>query len=236
MKKQFDGQANKGGIYQICNIENGKIYIGSCKRFKQRASEHQRRLNSNKHCNCYLQNAWNKHGPESFIFEVLEVIEGDKLQRTTREKEYLQKYYENWEKCYNFQKNPICKQGPWSSTPEETKKKLRSLMVGNKNPMKKEENKKKFRGMENPAKRKDVRKKISQSKIIFYSNLANRIKASLCKNNTKKKIRLWNSGEEYYFESLSKASKELNLDISHLCNVLKKKRKSHKGYKAEYVK
>lgn len=40
MKKQFNGQANKSGVYKITNLTNGKIYIGSAKHFKyQQASK-----------------------------------------------------------------------------------------------------------------------------------------------------------------------------------------------------
>jgi len=80
-------------------------------------------LKKQKHHNKHLQTSWNKWGENAFLFEVLEVVEGDKLQRTTREKLYLQKYYENWEKCYNFQRNPLSNERScWSKTPEETKK------------------------------------------------------------------------------------------------------------------
>src|SRR5690606_7653201 len=123
MKKEFGGNSKKGGVYQIANLTNGKVYIGSAKCFQVRASQHVSALKKQKHHNKHLQTSWNKWGENAFLFEVLEVVEGDKLQRTTREKLYLQKYYENWEKCYNFQRNPLSNERScWSKTPEETKK------------------------------------------------------------------------------------------------------------------
>lgn len=111
MKKEFRGHANKGGVYKITNIKNGKIYIGSAKRFRERASGHTSSLRKNKHQNKHLQASWNKHGKDAFLFEVLEVVRGDKLARTTREEFYIQKEIQsdNWENCYNFQKKPTCK-------------------------------------------------------------------------------------------------------------------------------
>lgn len=69
------------GIYQIKNLINGKIYIGSSRYIKNRFSTHKGFLNKNCHDNSYLQNAWNKYGAEAFEFSVLEQITNfDKLE------------------------------------------------------------------------------------------------------------------------------------------------------------
>src|SRR5690606_19704596 len=106
MRKKFKGWANKAGVYQIVNLKNGKIYIGSAKCFKVRANQHLKSLRENKHHNKFLQRSFNKWGEQSFLFEVLEVVEGDRLQRTIREEELLQKQIElgNWDNCFNFLK------------------------------------------------------------------------------------------------------------------------------------
>jgi group I intron endonuclease len=62
------------GIYQIKNIINGKVYIGSSIDLKRRENEHFNFLRKNKHYNRYLQRAWNKYGEENFKFEVLEYV------------------------------------------------------------------------------------------------------------------------------------------------------------------
>jgi len=153
MKKEFGGNSKKGGVYQIANLTNGKVYIGSAKCFQVRASQHVSALKKQKHQNKHLQTSWNKWGEDAFLFEVLEVIEGDKIARTTREKEYLERFYENWEQCYNFQRNPICKQGPWSSTPEDSRRKISLSKKG------------KYRGPQNPfygkTHTKETKKKLS---------------------------------------------------------------------------
>ena len=66
---------NKSGIYQIRNIINNKIYIGSTKNLNRRRKEHFGLLRLNKHCNTKLQNSFNKYGKENFIFEVVEFCE-----------------------------------------------------------------------------------------------------------------------------------------------------------------
>lgn len=60
------------GIYSITNIETGNKYIGSSNKIKNRRREHARSLlNDSHHCR-RLQAAWNFHGPDAFIFEILE--------------------------------------------------------------------------------------------------------------------------------------------------------------------
>lgn len=62
---------NQSGIYQIRNLVNGKVYVGSAKKFKTRWGKHKSSLNLNKHHSKHLQSAWNKHGANNFVFEPL---------------------------------------------------------------------------------------------------------------------------------------------------------------------
>jgi group I intron endonuclease len=62
------------GIYQVRNVCNGKVYVGSAIRLARRWGEHKKYLNNNKHHSARLQHAWNKYGKESFVFEVLEFV------------------------------------------------------------------------------------------------------------------------------------------------------------------
>jgi len=70
----------KTGDYQIKNLVNDKVYIGSASRvikhrcsygFAGRFSKHLSMLKNNKHHSKYLQNAWNKYGEKNFKFEIL---------------------------------------------------------------------------------------------------------------------------------------------------------------------
>ena len=130
MKKEFKGHANKGGVYKITNTINGKIYIGSAKGFKKRAYQHTSSLKNGKHQNKHLQASFNKHGTDAFLFEVIEVVPGDKLARTTREQELIDEQLENWEKCYNFKKKTVVKdRSCWSKSPELTKTRYRQTSL-----------------------------------------------------------------------------------------------------------
>jgi len=121
----YNGHNNKSGVYKITNKVNGKIYIGSAKLFKVRANRHISSLKKNKHQNKHLQASFNKYGEGAFLFEVLEVVLGDKTARTTKEQEYIdeQMELENWENCFNFKKKTVEKERScYSNTPEETRK------------------------------------------------------------------------------------------------------------------
>lgn len=59
-------------IYEIKNKINDKRYIGqTILKPSIRFAKHIRDLNSNKHCNIYLQRAWNKYGKENFEFNLI---------------------------------------------------------------------------------------------------------------------------------------------------------------------
>lgn len=59
------------GIYEIRNTINNKRYIGSSKMLSRRLYQHKHYLIKGIHPNKYLQSAWNKYSPESFIFKQL---------------------------------------------------------------------------------------------------------------------------------------------------------------------
>lgn len=75
-------------IYRIRNLKNDKCYIGSTINFTQRKNNHKYKLRNNRHPSSILQNAWNKHGELSFIFEIVENIEDEKFL-IDREQFYL---------------------------------------------------------------------------------------------------------------------------------------------------
>lgn len=64
---------SQSGIYRITCAATGKAYIGQSTNMRARAAYHVRHLRAGKHTNKYLQSAWNKHGEDSFAFDVLEV-------------------------------------------------------------------------------------------------------------------------------------------------------------------
>jgi len=64
----------KSGIYQIRDLCNNKVYIGSTRNLRSRELEHWRSLRNGKHHSPILQNAYCKYGKDVFIFEVLELV------------------------------------------------------------------------------------------------------------------------------------------------------------------
>lgn len=79
---------DKSGIYQILNILNKKLYIGSAFHFKRRFSAHYGALVRGDHKNKHSQNAIYKYGINNFIFQIIEVIE-NKDFLIEREQYYL---------------------------------------------------------------------------------------------------------------------------------------------------
>lgn len=93
----------KCGIYQIRNIVNNHIYVGSSKNLFLRYKSHFGDLKRNKHENPYLQYAYNKHGKDSFVFEILEYCEQE--NRFKNEQYWIDKFY--GQGCYNINKDAI---------------------------------------------------------------------------------------------------------------------------------
>jgi len=73
-------------IYQITNIINSKIYLGSAKYFAGRKGNHYYKLRNNKHHNKHLQNSYNKYG-DVFKFEIIEYCSSENL--VEREQYYI---------------------------------------------------------------------------------------------------------------------------------------------------
>lgn len=67
------------GIYQIKNLINNKVYIGSSINVLERKYKHFWMLSNNIHDNEHLQNSYNKYGYENFIFETVESCDESEL-------------------------------------------------------------------------------------------------------------------------------------------------------------
>lgn len=82
------------GIYLIFNRKNNKKYMGSSANIEKRWREHKRSAAKGTHANAHFQAAWNKHGAEAFLFEVLcccgesKLLEMEQLFLDTYKPEY----------------------------------------------------------------------------------------------------------------------------------------------------
>lgn len=125
MEYKYEGHSLKSGIYKITNKLNGRIYIGSAKRFKERWQSHSSSLRNQKHQNKFLQADFNKCGEEAFVFEIVEITEGKtKEERLLIEEGYIGQYYDKGNDCYNLCNRAISRENAKSKNPEETKRKI----------------------------------------------------------------------------------------------------------------
>jgi hypothetical protein len=74
-KKQYKQTLQPMGIYQIRNIVNGKIFIGSSKNLNGGLNRNRFQLEQGLHMNKQLQNDYNQFGEGKFSFEVLDYLE-----------------------------------------------------------------------------------------------------------------------------------------------------------------
>jgi group I intron endonuclease len=75
------------GIYCIRCLATGRVYVGQSQDIRARCAEHKRKLVRGKSRHLLLQRAWNKYGAEGFTFEVLEVVDIERL--TEREDHWI---------------------------------------------------------------------------------------------------------------------------------------------------
>jgi len=64
----------QAGVFQIHNTTNGKVLLGSSLDLNGPLNRHKFMLSTNMHPNKPLQDDWNTHGKDAFVFEVLEVV------------------------------------------------------------------------------------------------------------------------------------------------------------------
>lgn len=119
MKAYFNNDSRKSGVYKIINIQNNRVYYGSCHRFKLRFSQHKKDLEKNKHGNSFLQADFNKCGTEAFEFHVLKSFEDskDKKARLDEEQLWLNQYYDGGINCYNLRKEAVSSHGNKAKNP-----------------------------------------------------------------------------------------------------------------------
>lgn len=109
-EKEFGSKKDKDiqGVYCIENLINGKCYVGSAggtkRGIRNRWSQHVFDLDTNKHDNFHLQNAWNKYGAQNFLFYVLEQVEGSLEEIRQCENKWFQ-IKTVFENGYNQSKN-----------------------------------------------------------------------------------------------------------------------------------
>ena len=95
LKEEYRQKKFRIGVFQIRNVLNNKIYIGSSVNLDAIWNRSQMELNLGGHRNVALQTEWKQFGPENFMFEVLFELEPQDNDQTDYSKEVkkLEKMY-----------------------------------------------------------------------------------------------------------------------------------------------
>ena len=119
------------GIYQIKNINDGKVYIGSSSHVLKRFKQHKNMLKRGKHHSSHLQHAWNMYGAGNFSFEIVERVT-DTKDLALREQCWIDlcSAYTS-DSGYNMARYVDCPTRG-CSRPEVTKRKISESLVGHK--------------------------------------------------------------------------------------------------------
>ncbi|HUN65071.1 MAG TPA: GIY-YIG nuclease family protein [Bacteroidota bacterium] len=74
LKREYRERKKPAGIFQIRNLVNGKVLLGSSLNLEGPLNSHKFMLTIGRHRNELLQQEWNRFGPNSFVFEILEEV------------------------------------------------------------------------------------------------------------------------------------------------------------------
>ena len=75
LKKQYKQTIQPMGVYQVKNLSNGKIFIGTAKNLPGKLNSVKFQLEHGSHPNAELQEDFNEFGEQNFSFEVIDILE-----------------------------------------------------------------------------------------------------------------------------------------------------------------
>lgn len=75
LKYEYKQTLRPMGVYEIRNLVNEKVFLGSSMNLDGIINRHKFELKMRSHTNKDLQKDWNEFGEENFTFEILEEIE-----------------------------------------------------------------------------------------------------------------------------------------------------------------
>ncbi len=244
MKTKYNGNSKKSGVYKITNIINNRIYIGSAKRFEQRCKEHIKSLINGTHHNKFLQNDFNKcGGEEAFVFEVLEVVEGEQSNRFLAEQRHLDTYYDNQNMCYNFDKKTgKNSRSCFSKNPEDTKEKLSKASKRCwSDPIERE---KRIEGKDGQR-----RKKIGEASKLAWSKTTEEQRKELSEKRKLLTKNMWlqnklsgkqytfisPAGEEIIIANITEWCRDNNLSLNFFRDLIRGRKRQDNHYNWKYV-
>lgn len=118
----------KTGVYQIRNLVNGKVYVGSAaKSLSKRMLSHRYYLRKGMHPNKHLQASWKKYGESVFEFEVIERCHPSLC---LNREQYWIDFYRAYEKSRGYNKSPVAGSPLGFKHTEETRIKVSVALKG----------------------------------------------------------------------------------------------------------
>lgn len=74
INQEYKERVKPAGVYQVKNLANGKMLLGSSLNLEGPLNRHRFMLKIGSHTNKTLQQDWNELGSEQFAFEILEEV------------------------------------------------------------------------------------------------------------------------------------------------------------------
>ena len=100
LKREYKETSRPMDVFQIRNLTNDKVFIGSSANLDGIFNRHRFALNAGSHQNKPLQADWNALGTENFSFEVMEELEPRENLDNKRELEFLEDLWLEKEQPY----------------------------------------------------------------------------------------------------------------------------------------
>jgi len=75
LNREYAERVKPAGIYQVKNLKNGKVLLGSSLNLEGPLNRHRFMLKTGSHLNKTLQKDWDELGPDQFTFEILEEVQ-----------------------------------------------------------------------------------------------------------------------------------------------------------------
>ena len=112
LNREYKERVKPAGVYQVKNIANGKVLLGSSLNLEGPLNRHRFMLKIGSHTNKALQKDWDELGPDQFVFEILEEVKRKddpsfnlKDELTLLEMIWLEKLQPFGERGYNVNAN-----------------------------------------------------------------------------------------------------------------------------------
>ena len=113
LNREYKERVKPAGVYQVKNVANGKVLLGSSLNLEGPLNRHKFMLKIGSHPNKALQKDWDELGTEQFVFEILEEVQQRrddpnfnlKDELTLLEMIWLEKLQPVGERGYNLNTN-----------------------------------------------------------------------------------------------------------------------------------